>query len=256
MSCCCEYLRGISCMRGYRYQAILVLACMLSACGSNPHYIHPGSTAYWTDPWWQGQLLQAVQSAVHMPTNSPHASKTGIYGTVQFLFANGMIENPKITVSTGVPELDQLMLQQVASAEIPKPRGPRADEPHEFELPLDMFTPFEALQYNIYSAIDFRKIYYRNQLLNDTTGSTTVDFDYLDSTAHNIVVTKSSGSRELDRSSIEAVSKAKLPPAPTGYAGKIVHIQVIFCYSINNSPTCPLDNNVIQVRGTRILRRF
>jgi outer membrane biosynthesis protein TonB len=189
-----------------------------------------------------------------MPTHSPQASEAGIHGTVQFLFANGVIKNPKITVSTGDPGLDQLMLEQVASAKVPMPRGPHAEEPHEFELPLDMFTPFEALQYAIYAAIDYKKIYSRNALISRSTGLTTLEFDYVHSAARNIVITKSSGNRELDKLSINTVSRAELPAAPADYAGKTVHMKVIFCYNINNAPACPVANNVIAVRGV-IFRR-
>ena len=178
-------------------------------------------------------MFNAVQSVVHTPTNVTSSATHGIHGTVRFLFANGIIEDPVIVASTGDPDLDKLLLQQVASAHVPRPTGPHADEPHEFELPLDMPTLSESFMYSVYAAIDRQRVYPREEIIKGITGSTTVDFDYLDAKARDIVIAKSSGNRELDQASVGAVSRAKLPAAPPAYAGKTVHIEVIVCYSLN-----------------------
>lgn len=242
-------------MRRWQYLAAFVLACGLSACGSTP--THQASQAYWDEPYWQERLLHAVQSMVHTPADTTPIPAGGIQGTVRFTLAEGVIENPEIVISTGDPQLDALLLQQVASAQPPKPVGPHAGEAHEFELQLDMLTPFEAFQYSVYAAIDLWKIYPKEAIIEGATGDTTLDFDYLDGKANDIAMTTSSRNKDLDKASIGAVTKAVLPPAPQAYAGKPIHMEVMFCYSIATSPTniinkCPAGNNVIVVHAYRI----
>ncbi len=246
-------------MREYRNLAVLVLACALSACGTTPPQANKlplfSDQAYWTNPFWQAELFSAVQSVVHLPANAASPAKPGVHGTVKFLFANGKIEDPEIVASTGNPDLDKLLLQQVVTAKVPKPYGLHTDQPHEFELPLQMFAPYESFQYNVYAAIDRKKVYGREALLKDDTGITTVGFDYRDGKALNIVIVKSSGSRYLDQRSVAAVSSAVMPPPSHGYAGKTLHMVAIFCYDINNAHKCQTGENVIDVEGTRIVRR-
>lgn len=242
-------------MRRYGYLAIIIVTSVLSGCSSMPHHAKPDMQPYWNDPKWQSSLLKAVQSAVHAPAGVPPASTPGIHGTVEFLLANGTIQNPKIVNSTGNPNYDKLMLQQVAKANAPAPIGPRAKEPHAFELPLDMPTAFESFQSSIYAAIDYRKLYPREGLLGGSTGTTTVDFDYLDTKVKNIKVMKSSGDSPLDNASVTAISNASMPTPPSFDVGKTLHMQVLLCYSFNNTNSCPSGNNVIYVTGTRYRRR-
>ncbi len=247
-------------MREYRNLAVLVLVCVLSACGTAPPQsnlpsFYPGNRPYWTNVAWQAQMFEAIQYMVHLPANAASPAKPGVHGTVKFLFANGKIEDPEIVASTGNPDLDKLLLQQVVTAKVPKPYGLHTDQPHEFELPLQMFAPYESFQYNVYAAIDRKKVYGREALLKDDTGITTVGFDYRDGKALNIVIVKSSGSRYLDQRSVAAVSSAVMPPPSPGYAGKTLHMVAIFCYDINNAHKCQTGENVIDVEGTRIVRR-
>lgn len=246
-------------MRRYGYPLAFLLACALSGCGSAPPQAQASQDihAYWNNPFWQENLLSAVQSAVHQPDEGTPI--TGINGMVRFTVANGAIESPAIVASTGYADLDKLMLQQVASVKPPKTSGLHASEPHEFELLLDMLTPFDSFQYNIYRAIDNYRLYPREGIMAGATGNTTVDFDYLDGKANNITMTSSSKNRDLDKAAIGAVMKAVLPPASAVYAGKPMHMEVVFCYSLATSPTviknkCPTDKNVIAVEGARIMR--
>lgn len=246
-------------MRGYRYLAVLILACALSACGSAPPQANKpplfSDQAYWMNPFWQAELFSAVQCVARLPSNAASPATPGIHGTIKFLFDNGAVKDPVIVESTGNPQLDKLLLQQVVTAKVPKPYGLHTDQPHEFELPLEMFTPYKSFEYNVYAAIDRTKFYGRDAIIKGDTGSTTVDFDYLDGKALNIAIAKSSGSRYLDQPSVDTVSKALLPAAPPGYAGKTLHMVVIFCYDINYAKKCPTGKNVIDVEGTRIMRR-
>lgn len=238
-------------MRRYGYPLAFLLACALSGCGSAPTQAQASQDihAYWNNPFWQERLLYAVQSVVHQSdTGTPI---TGVNGMVRFTVANGAIESPAIVASTGYAALDQLMLQQVASAKPPETRGPHAGEPHEFELLLDMLTPYDSFQYSVYRAIDWQKVYPKDPIISGSTGDTVVDFDYLDAKAQNIVIALKSKDKDLDGASINVVSKAELPAAPPGYTGKSVHMEVVFCYTINNSPSCPSGRNVIGVRAAR-----
>jgi len=151
-------------MRTYLYIPTLLLACVLGACGSVPsretpppppqyRLFNPATQPYWSNPYWQLNLLQAVQSVVHLPPNAPTPAKPGIHATVQFTYDQGTIRDPLIVASTGSPDLDKLLLQQVMTAKIPKPDGLHANEPHAFKMPLQMFTVYESFQFNLYLAI-------------------------------------------------------------------------------------------------------
>lgn len=249
-------------MRRYGYPVALALVCALSACGSTPPNTtsvraDAGAKAYWENPDWQSLLLGDIQSVVHQPTDTDKTPITGVNAMVRFTLADGVIKDPQIVASTGYGDLDKLMLQQVASAKPPETRGPHASESHEFELLLDMLTPLDSLQYNIYRAIDYQKVYPKDPIIRGDTGNTTVDFDYLDGKASNIAMTNSSKSRDLDRAAVGAVTRAVLPPAPMTYIGKPIHMEVLVCYSLIFSRTdvknpCPTNKDVIQVLGTRI----
>lgn len=247
-------------MRTSLYSAALLLFCTLSACSTAPsrstppRLFYPAATSYWANPFWQAEMFTAVQSVVHLPAIAGTVPTPGIHGTVRFLYDHGAIKNPVIVESTGNPDLDKLLLQQVVTAKIPKPFGRDTDQPHEFALPLKMLTPYESFEYNVYAAIKLKITYGRNALIYGETGIVTVNFDYLDAKVQNIVIAKSSDHGELDKSSIATVSNAVMPPPPPGYAGKTVPMEAIFCYDINFARKCPAGKNIIEVDGTRIKR--
>lgn len=247
-------------MRNYIYATALVLSCALSACSSTLPYpnlppSYPGNRPYWTNAGWQAAMHTAIQCVVHLPANMDTASTSGMQATVRFLYAHGVIKNPMIVKSTGNPDVDKLLLQQVITAKIPKPFGLHTDQSHEFELPLDMFTPYESFEYNVYAAIDRKQVYPRDPIIYGITGSTTVDFDYLNAKASHIVIVKSSGNKELDQSSVSAIYNAELPLPTPGYTSKTIPMQVIVCYCLNSAESCPTGKNVVVVEGTRIARR-
>ena len=124
-----------------------------------------------------------------------------------------------------------------------------------------MPTPYEAFQRSIYDAIEYQKLYPKDAILTGTTGTATLDFDYVDGSASRIAITVSSNNKLLDKTSLNTVTRSKMPPAPSTYAGKTFHMQVLFCYTLWESPTdiknkCPVSSNVIEVRGTRIRRVY
>jgi hypothetical protein len=229
-----------------------------------PNGFDPTKDPYWEDPRWEKTLLDTLQQAVHDPADTNDVSTPGLHATVKFTFQNGDIEYPEIVSSTGNPDLDVLLLHQIASVQVPLPTtGLQTDQPHGFELDLDMPTPLENFESTVYSAIEYRKVYPKDPIIGAVVGNTTVAFDYRGGKASNIVITASSQSMELDRSSITAVTKATLPQAPTAYADRSLHMEVMFCYTliiVDNpaSPVvknrCPAARNVIRVEGTRIKR--
>jgi hypothetical protein len=253
---------------------LLATVLGLSACASAPAparqdsgepvaHFDPSKDPYWQDPRWDKALLDVIQSVVHDPVDATGIASPGLHATVKFTFLDGVIEYPEITASTGDPELDKLMLHQVAAAQVPRPTGVGTDQPHEFELDLEMPTPLETFESTIYSAIEYWKVYPKNPILEGTVGETTVGFDYQDGKASSIVMTISSKSKELDRSSIAAVTKATMPAALAAYAGKSLHMEVVFCYTLIISDNgaapivknqCPVERNVIRVEGTRVKR--
>lgn len=239
----------------------LALMGGLTACSSalvGPHgtvaarSFDPATDPYWDDPRWAKALLDATQAVVQDPVAPTDMKTVGPQVTIKFTFADGRIQDPAIIAGTGDPGLDDLLLKQVVTAQVPKPGGPHADEPHGFLLDLDMPTPFEAFQGSIFTAIDRHKVYPKNPILSGTIGATTLDFDYRDGQATSIAIIKPSKDHALDQASLNAVSRAVMPPAPATYAGQTWHMEVIVCYSLNDSMNCPIARNVIQVHGARI----
>jgi len=229
-----------------------------AVCMSSRPCFDPSKDPYWEDPRWDKSLLDAVQSAVHDPVDVADMSAPGLHATVKFTFQDGIIEYPEITQGTGDAEMDKLMLHQLAAVQAPKPTGLRADELHEFILDLDMPTPFESFQSGIYESIDAQKVYPKDAIIGGIGGIAAVDFDYLDGKTSGITLARSSKDKNLDKASVNAVTKAIMPTAPPAYAGKARHMEAIFCYSLDGStrigPSCPAALNVIFVTGTRIKR--
>lgn len=230
----------------------------LAACGSAPT-LEP-SEPYWEQTYYQETLFRAVQSVVHTPSDTTAIPAGGIHATVRFTLAGGMVEYPEIVVSTGDPDLDKLLLRQIISAQPPKPTGRQADAPHEFELPLQMPTPFETFQFSIYAAINDWKKYPVNAVIAGDMGLVAVGFDYLDGKVSNVAILKSAHSQLLNRTSLETVTNAVFPTPPPPYADKTFHMQAIFCYYLGDSgdsqDPCPSGANVIKVTGTRVRRAF
>jgi hypothetical protein len=259
---------------------LLALAAGLAACEPQAELVppegSPGTTTYyptgfdpmkdpyWEDPRWEKTLLDTLQAAVHDPEDRGDLSAPGFHATLKLTFDAGMIEYPEIVSSTGDPHLDVLMLHQVALVQIPLPTaGLQTDQPHEFELDLDMPTPLETFESTIYSAINYQKVYPKDPIISGTTGESTVSFTYQNGRSSDIALTTSSKSWELDRSSIAAVTKAIMPAAPAAYAGKALQLEVTICYTLESwkngtflgkADMCPTARNVIDVIGTRMVR--
>ncbi len=70
------------------------------------------------------------------------------------------------------------------------------------------------------AAIDAVKIYPKEAILNGETGTVSVSFDYVNGVVSNVKVVKSSGSRAIDKSAVQAVQKAAMPPKPAELAGQ------------------------------------
>lgn len=243
---------------GMRIAALTLLAAALGlvACSSAPVSPTRGDPfaqiPYWQNPWWQKNLSDAIQSVVHRPDDTGDGSAPDTSVTVGFTLANGDTQDLEIVSSTGDAGLDQLVLQQVGSAKIPKPFGGNIGEPHHFELELDVLTLNEWFRYNIYYAIDSQRVYPKDAIMEGSIGSTTIDFDYLDGKAENITIAKHTNGQDLDRASLNAVEKAQFPVPTEAYAGKTLHMEVIVCYSLNGSQNCPQGKNVVLVQGTRV----
>lgn len=233
-----------------------------AVCMSAKPCFDPGKDPYWENPAFERSLLDAVQSAVHDPVDAADMSTPGLHATVKFTYLQGIIEYPQIVMSTNIPELDKLMLHQVAAVKAPPAMGLRSDEPHEFIIDLDMPTAFESFQSSIYAAIEDHKVYPKEPIIRGITGNTTVDFDYLDGKANDIKMTQSSNIKSLDQASLDAVVQADFPQSPPVYAGKSLHMNVVFCYTMISRAygetaklnTCPVSRNVIVIQGERFRR--
>lgn len=239
---------------------LLALMGGLAACSSapsdNPAYrlFNAPVDPYWDDQRWAKALLDAVEAVAHDPVVMTDTTTIGPHVIIKFTFANGMIQDPAIIAGTGDPSLDELLLKQVITAQVPRPGGAHANEPHGFLLDLDMLTPYESFEDSVYTAIDAAKVYPKDALLSGAIGAATLGFDYLDGKATGIAIVTSSRDRYLDKSSLAAVANALMPPAPPAYAGKTLHMEVTICYNLNNSKNCQIARNVVLVRGTLVRR--
>ena len=83
------------------------------------------------------------------------------------------------------------------------------------------------------AAIDAAKVYPKEAILAGETGTVTVSFDYVGGVVSNVHVDKGSGSRAIDRSAMNAVNKAVMPPKPAELAG-VNHFVVLINYSLGN----------------------
>lgn len=226
----------------------LALVCGLAACSSPPG---KRDDAYWNDQRWDGTLLSAVQDALHYPVDStgrpllpvPYSVKA----TVGFDYVQGRIQDPKIVDSSGRQDLDAAFVAQVAMANAPKSYGSHAAEPHHFELELDMPTPLLAFLDAEHRAINSRRVYPRQAVMEGAEGANVVSFDYLDGVASNITIDRSSGYKPLDDASVKAVAEATLPRAPAWLGTDSLHMQVVICYSLGNDDICPKTRQVLQI---------
>ncbi|HEY1991009.1 MAG TPA: TonB family protein [Gammaproteobacteria bacterium] len=219
----------------------------------------PSIDPYWENPAFETALLDVVQSAIHDPVDATDMSMPGLHATVKFIFLDGVIEYPEIMQGTGDPEKDKVVLRQLASAQPPKPTGLQSDQAHEFTVDVDMPTPFERFESNIYAAIDAQKVYPRDPIIYGVTGDAVFDFDYADGKVADIRMVRSSDSKSLDQASLDAMRRAVFPPVPPAYAGKVLHLNAVFCYAMLSSAygktsqlnSCPVARNVIAVQGER-----
>ena len=208
------------------------------------------SKPYWEDENWDSTLFKTVQAAVRYPADLPDQSIQSAHAKVEFTFVDGRITDPEIAESTGYPDLDAAMLRQVASASVPKAFGPHATEPHSFAMQLEVPTPFEAFSYAEATAIDARKFYPKQALLEGAEGSVVVSFTYLDGKVSDVAIATSSKDKSLDNAAIQAISNARFPPPPPGYASKPLHMKVLLCYSLGSSNICPETKRIVQVVNT------
>lgn len=228
------------------------LAMGITACSSLQKPGN-GNDVYWQNQQWDKQLFFAVQSGVHYPLDDagrPIGMPITAHGKVEFTYLDGKIVDPEIVESTGRPDLDAALLQQVSATQVPKASGPRAKEPHAFALALEMLGPMESFERAMYEAIDSQKRYPRESILSGAEGLNTVAFDYTDGKASDITVSKSSGDKNLDASSVQAVTIAQLPPSPIWLTTRPLRMKVSICYELENSSVCPRIQHIIEIVNT------
>jgi TonB family protein len=231
----------------------LIPSVVLTACSSVPK-AGDASGAYWQDQGWDEKLLDSVQAVIHYPIDSagyPIGRPVSVHGKVEFTYVDGKIADPEMAESTGRPDLDSIMLEQLSGAKLPAAFGPHAGEPHAFQLELTMPSPLEEFSYEQKVAVDRAKVYPKDAILNGAQGVTTVFFDNVGGKAADVHMVKSSGYKSLDMAALEAVKHAQLPSPPNWYVAKPLHFQIAICYSLGNSDLCPAGTRtVIKVDNT------
>jgi TonB family protein len=231
--------------------ALLALLGGLAACGSLPSSSQD-TTPYWQDQQWDQALFKAVQASIHYPPDAIDRGAGSVHGKVDFTYIDGRIEDPQLAESTGHPDLDAALIKQVAAAnDLPKAKGTHATEPHAFELELDMRMPLEELEYTLQSAIHANMFYPKEAVMEGAQGTPSVNFQYLDGKASDVIIAKTSGDKFLDAAALRTVSTAKLPSPPPAFAGHPLNMQIAICYSLGSSGVCPkATEHVIQVLNT------
>jgi TonB family protein len=224
----------------------------LAACSIAPG--HAKDDAYWQDQRWDEQLFKAIQSSVHYPLDGagqPIGEVISAHGKVEFTYVDGKILDPEMAESTGRPDLDAAMLQQVAAAKIPIATGSHAKEPHAIAVDLKMASPLEAFEYTLMQAIDAKKVYPKEAILKGTQGVVAVACNYGDTKAADVAIVKSSRDRVLDAAALLAVSRAELPPPPAWLSPRPLHMRINICYSLGFAGACPAaTQQVIEIVET------
>lgn len=234
-----------------RLLGAVTAAAGLAACSG----LTGPSDAYWQNQAWDAKLFQVVQSAVHYPLDArgqPIGEPASVHGKVEFTYSDGKILDPEMAQSTGRPDLDAAMLQQVATASVPPAIGSHAREPHAFALALSMLAPMEMFEQAMLQAINAKKVYPREAIIHGDQGVSTIGFDYRGGQAYNIRVLKSSGTNSLDAAAMMAVANARMPASPAWLNTETgLHLSLGICYSLGNSSRCPpLTRQVIEVENT------
>jgi protein TonB len=107
---------------------------------------------------------------------------------------------------------------------IPVPNAVPVQPPQPPPIPTQRSAPPENIaaefEASMLAAINAAKIYPKEAILAGESGAVTVSFDYINGVVSNIHVDRSSGSRSIDRSAMQAVQKAAMPPKPAEIAGQ------------------------------------
>jgi protein TonB len=111
------------------------------------------------------------------------------------------------------------------------PVQPPSPPPIPTSRPANPDTLMAQFQASMKAAIDAQKVYPKESIMAGETGVVTISFDYVNGVVSNIHIDKGSGSRKLDRSAMDAVQRATLPPKPAELAG-INHFVVLINYSL------------------------
>jgi protein TonB len=118
---------------------------------------------------------------------------------------------------------------------IPTPNAVPVTPPQPPPIPVTSKAPPEniLMQFaaSMKAAIDAAKVYPKEAVISGETGTVTVSFDYINGVVSNIHIDKSSGSRSIDKSAMQAVQKAALPPKPAEIAGQN-HFAVVLNYTL------------------------
>ncbi len=122
-------------------------------------------------------------------------------------------------IPTPIPTPNAVPVQPPSPPPIPTSRPPNQDS---------IMAEFQA---SMRAAIDAAKVYPKEAVMAGETGTVTVSFDYVNGVVSNIHVDRSSGSRAIDKSAMQAVQKAAMPPKPAELAG-VGHFVILVNYSL------------------------
>ena len=111
------------------------------------------------------------------------------------------------------------------------PVSPPQPPPVPVQRPPNQDTILAEFEASMKAAIDAAKVYPKEAILAGETGTVTVSFDYVNGVVSNVKIDKGSGARSLDKSAMNAVNKALMPPKPADLAG-VNHFTIVVNFSL------------------------
>ena len=111
------------------------------------------------------------------------------------------------------------------------PPPPVQPPPIPVQAPVNTNQLLAEFTLSMKAAIDAQKVYPKEAIMAGETGNVTISFDYTGGVVSNIHVDRSSGSRALDKSAMQAVKSAAMPPKPAELVNQS-HFVVILNFNL------------------------
>lgn len=223
-----------------KFLTILVFASSLIGCAGVPQ------KPYWENTEWINAMVNTIQHKLRYPIKAMEQNNPAGHALVQFTYEAGNISDVVIIKSTGYQILDTAIATQMRGMWLPWVKGAGTEIPHRFQIPIEMISSDRSTFY-IEISDDIRKhVHYPHaSIARGDQGIVIARFQYRNGNILNPAIVQSSGSRALDGSVIDALSKLNAPPTPPWARDKTLsfRVPIIFC-SLKKPCTTPVYHYV------------